>query len=288
MQCMIDAMRSIVSLISHATVALAGSLAVAGCSLSPQPDHDTAATTPERLEARIHKVHRFDPQAFTQGLELDGDRLLVSTGFYGESGMFSMEVGNAPQQRTPLAPELFGEGITKTGDHIWQLTWHDGIAFKRDATTFQQLGTVAYEGEGWGLCHFDDRIIMSNGSDELIIRDPESFDERSRIQVTNQGNGVSNLNELECVPNDPATGKDTIYANVFLSTDIMRIDATTGAVTGIIDASNIPNNAVADSNNVLNGIAWIPGSDRFYITGKRWPDLYEVTFVSKMSNHGQS
>ncbi|MBG9259344.1 glutaminyl-peptide cyclotransferase [Corynebacterium belfantii] len=288
MQCMIDAMRSIVSLLSHATVALAVSLAVAGCSLSPQPDHDTVATTPERLEAHIHKVHSFAPQAFTQGLELDGDRLLVSTGFYGESGMFSMEVSNAPQQHTPLAPELFGEGITKTGNHIWQLTWRDGIAFKRDATTFQELSTVAYEGEGWGLCHFDDRVIMSNGSDELIIRDPESFDERSRIQVTNQGSRVSNLNELECVPNDPATGKDTIYANVFLSTDIVRIDATTGAVTGIIDASNIPNNAVADSNNVLNGIAWIPGSDRFYITGKRWPDLYEVTFVSKMSNHGQS
>lgn len=285
---MIDAMRSIVSLLSHATVALAVSLAVAGCSLSPQPDHDTVATTPERLEAHIHKVHSFAPQAFTQGLELDGDRLLVSTGFYGESGMFSMEVSNAPQQHTPLAPELFGEGITKTGNHIWQLTWRDGIAFKRDATTFQELSTVAYEGEGWGLCHFDDRVIMSNGSDELIIRDPESFDERSRIQVTNQGSRVSNLNELECVPNDPATGKDTIYANVFLSTDIVRIDATTGAVTGIIDASNIPNNAVADSNNVLNGIAWIPGSDRFYITGKRWPDLYEVTFVSKMSNHGQS
>ena len=157
------------------------------------------------------------------------------------------------------------------GDALWQLTWQDNTAIRRDASTLEETGRVSYEGEGWGLCNRGKELIFSDGSAELRRMDPDSLEERERFRVTADGAPVTGLNELECVGDD-------IYANVFTTTDIVRIDANSGEVTALIDASALPNHASPDPNNVLNGIAHLPGTDEFLLAGKRWPDLYRVTF----------
>lgn len=251
-----------------ASLAILSSLPLASCSTPPT---DSEAVV-EHLVPEIISTHSFDSTSFTQGLELDGDELIVGTGQYGGSRIYRSSVDGQESVSQSLDPEFFGEGITKSGDAIWQLTWNEGVAFKRDADTLEELDNVSYDGQGWGICSTDDALITSDGSSTLTFRDPETFAENSTVDVTLDGSPVGNLNELECVDGE-------VYANIFLDTDIMRIDPNSGEVTAVIDASNIPNNATPDTNNVLNGIAHIPDSDRFYITGKRWPDLYEVRFV---------
>lgn len=251
-----------------ASLAILSSLPLASCSTPPT---DSEAVV-EHLVPEIISTHSFDSTSFTQGLELDGDELIVGTGQYGDSRIYRSSVDGQESVSQSLDPEFFGEGITKSGDAIWQLTWNEGVAFKRDADTLEELDRVSYDGQGWGICSTDDALITSDGSSTLTFRDPETFAENSTVDVTLDGSPVGNLNELECVDGE-------VYANIFLDTDIMRIDPNSGEVTAVIDASNIPNNATPDTNNVLNGIAHIPDSDRFYITGKRWPDLYEVRFV---------
>lgn len=251
-----------------ASLAILSSLPLASCSTPPT---DSEAVV-EHLVPEIISTHSFDSTSFTQGLELDGDELIVGTGQYGGSRIYRSSVDGQESVSQSLDPEFFGEGITKSGDAIWQLTWNEGVAFKRDADTLEELDRVSYDGQGWGICSTDDALITSDGSSTLTFRDPETFAENSTVDVTLDGFPVGKLNELECVDGE-------VYANIFLDTDIMRIDPNSGEVTAVIDASNIPNNATPDTNNVLNGIAHIPDSDRFYITGKRWPDLYEVRFV---------
>ena len=251
-----------------AALALLSSLPLASCSTPPAESEDGV----EHLVPEIISTYTFDSTSFTQGLELDGEELIVGTGQYGGSRIYRSTIDGQESVTESLDPKFFGEGITKSGDVIWQLTWNEGVAFKRDAQTLEELDRVSYDGEGWGICSTDDSLITSDGSSTLTFRDPESFVETGSVDVTLEGSPVENLNELECVNGE-------VYANIFLDTDIMRIDPTSGEVTAVIDASNIPNNATPDPNNVLNGIAHIPDSDRFYVTGKRWPDLYEVRFV---------
>lgn len=253
-------------------------LALASSALLSSTLSSCAAPAPEeapveKLGVEILDTHPFDPTSFTQGLEVDsqGD-LLVGTGLNSQSRIYRTTVSGEQSHSHDLPDDHFGEGITRHGDTVWQLTWSSGIAHERDAETLEKVGQAEYEGEGWGLCSRQDELIMSDGTEQLRRVDPETFDERERFTVTLDGEPVSGLNELECVG-------DEVYANIFLETDIMRIDAATGEVTGVIDASTVPNNAEKRPDNVLNGIAHIPGSDRFYLTGKHWPDLYEVRFV---------
>lgn len=268
-----------------ALLACAG-LALSACSSTPDADRDaesaasatheaatTAAPAVEHLKARVVERLDYDESLFTQGLEADADgNLLVGTGRYGESGVHRLVPGEtSPQQSTALADDQFGEGITRSGDTLWQLTWKSGTALSFDAETLQPTGSAEYSGEGWGLCDMGDRLALSDGTSTLRFVDPESFDELDRVTVTLDGQEVDELNELECVDGQ-------IYANVWFSTDIMRIDPATGTVNAVIDASGLDNNAAANPDNVLNGIAHIPGTDEYYLTGKRWPDLYRVTF----------
>ena len=240
-------------------------LALNGC--------DDVAPEAQQLTPEIVERYDYDPALFTQGLEVEDDgTLLVSTGQYGSSGMYRITPEGDVVQEVSLPEAYFGEGMTRVGDSLWQLTWQEGTAFRRDAASLETTDTAHYDGEGWGLCATDDTLIFSDGSAELRRMDPDTLAELERFEVTYQGAPVDGLNELECVGDD-------IYANIFTTTDIVRIDATSGNVTAIIDASSLPNNADDDINNVLNGIAHIPGTDEFYLTGKRWPDLYRVRFV---------
>lgn len=232
----------------------------------------TNTTAPvENLTVEVISEHSFDEKYFTQGLEVAGDKLLIGTGLEGHSQILYRTMDGTEKQVANLDPELFGEGVTRTNNAVWQLTWRHGTAIKRDVKTLEEIGRASYSGEGWGICAFEDRLVMSDGTSQLRELDPDTFVELHRMQVTHNGEPIDSINELECVD-------DSIYANRFLTDEIVRIDAATGNVTATIDAAGLDSGAQKDRNNVLNGIAHIPGTDRFYITGKRWPKLFEVRF----------
>nr|VDG62663.1 glutamine cyclotransferase [Streptococcus thermophilus] len=254
------------------SVTAVSAAALSACApTSSQKDPDEV----ERLTVEVLERYDFDDTSFTQGLEVASDgSLYVATGQEGESRIYRSTLEGEELASKDLDPEFFGEGITRVHDHLWQLTWQSGTAIKRDAGTLDEIDRVTYDGEGWGICHRDSagEVIFSDGSDQLRRIDPDTFTERERFTVTMDGQPVDGLNELECVG-------DHVYANIFTTTDIVRINADTGAVDALIDASSLPNNATPDPNHVLNGIARIPGTQEFLLSGKRWPDLYRVKFV---------
>lgn len=226
----------------------------------------------EHLRVAVQGTYKANPGAFTEGLEFDGNDLLVSTGGYGTSEVYRTDLAGKRKAEARLDRKYFGEGITRTGDHVWELTWRSGKALKRKADTLEEIGSTTYSGEGWGLCSFPDRIITSDGTPQLRVLDPDTFVEKDRISVSTGSDPVDSINELACVGNE-------VYANRFPTSDILRIDAHSGKVTGIIDAASLDSHAPADPNNVLNGIARFPGRDTFLLAGKRWPLMYEVKFV---------
>ncbi|QPK80281.1 glutaminyl-peptide cyclotransferase [Corynebacterium lizhenjunii] len=253
--------------------AVAPALILAACSADAPDAAQSASPSVERLTVRVHQRLDFDPASFTQGLEATTDgQLWVGTGQRGQSRLYRMDPATGAELASvDLDQRYFGEGITQYEDSIWQLTWQAGTALRYDRDSLELTGQASYPGEGWGLCATDTSLYMSDGTSQLRRLNPDTFAEEQRVSVTLEGREVDQLNELECVDGQ-------VYANVWFSTDILRIDPTTGRVTAVIDASAVPNNAAKDPNNVLNGIAHIPGTDHFYLTGKRWPDLYRVSF----------
>ncbi|SFK62613.1 glutaminyl-peptide cyclotransferase [Amycolatopsis sacchari] len=226
-----------------------------------------------RLRADVLATLPHDTSAFTEGLELDGGTLYEGTGMVGSSEVRAGPPGAAPAVRAALPDPLFGEGITVVGTKLWQLTWQNGVAIERDAHTLTELRRVPYEGEGWGLCHQRDRLVMSNGSSRLTFRDPVTFAPLGTVTVHAGNQTFDQLNELECVGGD-------VYANVWQTDTILRIDAASGEVEALIDASGLLTDAQRQQADVLNGIAAVPGTDEFLLTGKYWPSLFRVKFVA--------
>ncbi len=243
----------------------------------------TAAATaePTRLvgdyTVQIISERPHDPTAFTQGLELHDGRLLESTGLFGESERRWVD----PQSgdvltSTPLADEEFGEGITMYEGTVYQLTWKAGRLILADGDELAELGSNSYDGEGWGLCTTDDQFVMSNGSNELTLRSPDTFEIMGVLTILDANqNPITALNELECVG-------DQVLANIWGLDVIVAIDLSTGAVDAVIDASSLrPANAPSgDLNFALNGIAYDAATGNYLLTGKLWDTLYEVSFVS--------
>jgi glutaminyl-peptide cyclotransferase len=176
------------------------------------------------------------------------------------------------EAKVALDPDLFGEGLARVGGHLIQLTWQNGRALYWNLSSMTKEREVPYEGEGWGLCFDGRRLIMTDGSDQLFFRDPESFNKIGQVAVRRAGAGIRNLNELECLDG-------VVYANIWQDTHIVRIDPNSGEVTGWIDASNLLTGEDRIGANVLNGIAAIPGSRNLLITGKLWPRAFEVELV---------
>jgi glutaminyl-peptide cyclotransferase len=199
----------------------------------------------------------------------DGD-FFESTGQYGESTLrrVDIETGRVTAS-VVLASTEFGEGLARVGDRLIQLTWQEHVAYVYSIDRLSVEQSFSYEGEGWGLCFDGERLVMSDGTSELFFRNPETFALLDEVTVTRDGEPVPSLNELECVSGQ-------VYANVWLSDEILRIDPSTGAVLAVIDASGLLTNEEAEDANVLNGIAYDPERRHFFITGKYWPWVFEV------------
>lgn len=226
-----------------------------------------------RMRAEVVATRPHDPTFFTEGLEIDGDVLYESTGLSGVSLIQTSDLATGAELvRKELPAPLFGEGITRIGDILWQLTYKDRVAIARDADTLDELHRARYDGEGWGLCVRGDRLLMSNGTATLTFRDPATFEPTGDITLTTRGD--TKLNELDCAPDG------SVYANAWPTDNILRINPETGDVLAVIDASGLlPATSRTPDTDVLNGIARIPGTDRFLLTGKKWPTSYEVRFV---------
>ncbi|MFB9908874.1 glutaminyl-peptide cyclotransferase [Allokutzneria oryzae] len=228
---------------------------------------------PQRMRVEVLGTIPHDTAAWTQGLELREGVLYEGTGLAGQSSVRELDPATGEVRRqVPVAGELFGEGVTVSGERLWQLTWKDGVAIERDRGDLRELRRVGYSGEGWGLCLDGTRLVMSDGSSELTLRDPATFAELGRVQVRRAGLAVREINELEC-----AGG--AVWANLWKRDEIVRIDLATGAVTATVDASGLLSQGERATADVLNGIAAVPGTDEFLITGKLWPKIFRVRFV---------
>ena len=175
-------------------------------------------------------------------------------------------------QRIDIAPQYFGEGLALVDEHLIMLTWRADRAFTYDRDSFEALDTFRYQGEGWGLCLDGNRLVMSDGTDRLTFRDPVTFEPIGEQRVQLRGEPLYKLNELECVDG-------AVYANVWEEDFLVRIDPDTGFVTDYIDAAGLLQGDDLIGSEVLNGIAYDPEAETFYITGKWWPKMFEVRFV---------
>lgn len=240
-------------------------LAVAGWFLL-QPAAD-AAPRVEAVEIVAKLPH--DSGAFTQGLFFDGGNLVESTGEEGTSGIRRVKLDSGEVLASNELPSpYFGEGVVRWKDRLYQLTWKDQKGFVYDAATLAPKGEFAYTGEGWGLTQDGSSIIMSDGSATLRFLDPETMAQKSSLAVTAGGCPVKNLNELEWIDSE-------IWANIWQTDLIARIDPKTGKVKSFVDVAALgPANPGVDE--VPNGIAYDAAGKRIFVTGKMWPELYQV------------
>ncbi|HEY0573543.1 MAG TPA: glutaminyl-peptide cyclotransferase [Pseudonocardia sp.] len=267
------------------TVLLSGLLVtgLSDCaSAAPAPAAGSAAAITAGLADGVPRLHLVvlgtvphDTSAWTEGLEIDNGTLYESTGLAGRSQLRELDPDTGRLRRaSPLPDGLYGEGLTVLGDRIWQLTWQDGVALEWNRSTLTPTRRVPWTGEGWGLCHTaDGRVIASDGSDRLRVLSGTDLAPLGSVAVRIAGRPVTGLNELECTPG-------ALWANVYQTDWLVRIDPVSGAVTAAVDAAGLLGADLRAGTDVLNGIAAIPGTDQFLLTGKFWPTMFRVRFVS--------
>ncbi|HEX9585226.1 MAG TPA: glutaminyl-peptide cyclotransferase [Gammaproteobacteria bacterium] len=233
-----------------------------------------SAEAPARYGYRIVAAYPHDAAAFTQGLVFHGGFLYESTGRFGASSVRKVELETGRVVNIRELPEnRFGEGLTVVGDRLVQLTWRSRTGYLYDLENLEPAGQFHYPTEGWGLAYDGERLLLSDGSATIYLMDPETFGLTGRIAVHDRGRSVSRLNELEFV-------NGFIYANVWLSTRIAKIDPRSGRVAGWIELAGLvpPASSGAD---VLNGIAYERNSGTFLVTGKLWPRLFMINIVAQ-------
>lgn len=233
---------------------------------------------PAALRTEVIASYPHDPEAFTQGLVWQDGHLYESTGLVGRSSLRQVELASGRVLRqADLPPPLFGEGLAWLKGELVQLTWQNRRALRWAASDFASRGEWTFDGEGWGLCFDGSSLVQSDGSHRLFFRDPQSFAVTRTLAVTENGQPLGRLNELECVG-------DLVYANVWLSERIVAIAALNGQVRATIDAGGLLSEAERAGlaqGAILNGIAHDPADSTFLVTGKLWPRLFRVRFVPR-------
>ena len=247
---------------------------LAGCGAA-----DAGPVEPDRYGYRVLESYPHAADAFTQGLFFDGGALYESTGQYGQSSLrrIDLETGEV-LQKTALPQSHFGEGAAMANGDIFVLSWREGTAFRFDPEQFTLEKSYAYEGEGWGLSFNGEELVMSDGSAQLRFIDPLDFTETRRLTVTLRGNPLHNLNELEWIDG-------ALFANVWQTDALVRINPSSGAVTGIVDLRGLLSDEdhQQGATDVLNGIAYDGEKNVLYVTGKYWPKLFKIELV-EMNN----
>jgi glutaminyl-peptide cyclotransferase len=270
----------------HIVVCILVSGIVIACAAAPAPLPPAQATqttqtvqsqAPTSAAVSVHgfevvRAYPHDATAFTQGLVYRDGFLYESTGLQGQSTLRKLEIPSGRVvQRREMAADIFAEGLTIWNNTLVQLTWQHQMALVYALPTFAPQSSFAYQGEGWGLTHDGSRLIMSDGTPALRFLDPASGRETSRVQVTDSGRPIAALNELEFV------GR-FVYANVWHTDRIAVIDPATGNLAAWIDLTGLrPAASRQDAEAVLNGIAYDEAGDRLFVTGKRWPTIFEIT-----------
>jgi len=252
-----------------------GSVPLAACAWTAaapatQEPAVAAPARPPRYGYEIVATYPHDPTAFTQGLEFHEGVLFESTG-RENSGVRRVRLEDGVVlARQEIEDRYFGEGLTVVDDRLLSLTWTDGVGFIWDPDDLELQGTFSYSGEGWGLTHDGTRVILSDGEPHLRFFDPATLTETGRIPVTFAGRPLGRLNELEFIEGE-------VWANVWQTDFIVRIDPATGVVVGVIDLTGLLSDPVANpDDDVLNGIAWDAETRRLFVTGKHWPKLFEI------------
>ena len=261
-----------VAIIGLGLLALLGAVCACSCSESPAPT--TSNITPV-YSYNVVNTYPHDRSAFTQGLVFEDGVLYEGTGLNGRSTLrrVELETGEVLQIHE-LPAQFFGEGVTVYGNDIIQLTWQSHVGFVYDRDSFELLQEFNYSTQGWGITHDGERLIMSDGTATLYFLDPETFEEIGRVGVYDNDGSVNRLNELEYVQGE-------IYANVWQTNCIARIDPQTGQVVGWIELKGLltPEDR-GEPVDVLNGIAYDAENARLFVTGKLWPKLFEIELIS--------
>jgi glutaminyl-peptide cyclotransferase len=243
----------------------------------PQQDDSTAmdASVPVYTYEVVNSWPH-DPKAFTQGLAYHDGYLYESTGHHGSSSLRKVELKTGKVKKKHNVPEqYFAEGMTIFHDKVFQLTWQSRVCFFYDLKSFELLGEFHHGGEGWGITDDDKHLIMSDGTHQLRFLDPNNFLTLRTISVLHNNQPLKDINELEYV-------KGEIYANIWHSEKIVRIDPTDGHILGWIDLAGLrPPDVPQDTDNVLNGIAYDEKEDRLFVTGKRWTKVFEIRLKRK-------
>jgi glutaminyl-peptide cyclotransferase len=243
-------------------------------SLTASAESAKAVSSVPVYNFKILNIYPHDQNAFTQGLFFEEGFLYEGTGLNGQSALRKINLKTGDILKIHKLPqEFFGEGIVLYNDKIIQLTWKSHVGFVYDKNSFKLLGTFFYPTEGWGITYDGKQLIMSDGTANLYFLNPETLKVTRRIEVRDQNIPVTKLNELEYV-------RGEIFANIWLTNRIARIDPQSGRVTGWIDLEGLSPFKNSDNQmKALNGIAYDSNNRRLFVTGKLWPELYEIKLI---------
>ncbi|MBH15436.1 MAG: glutamine cyclotransferase, partial [Cytophagia bacterium] len=230
---------------------------------------------PNKLKFKIKNIFPHDTDAYTQGLTFDKNRFFESTGRRGFSSLKEVELKSGKTiKKIDLDNKYFGEGITVFNDKIYQLTWEANLGFVYDKNSFEKIDEFKYNHEGWGITTYDNKLLISDGTETIYFIDPESYKLIKKIQVYNKNGPIKLINELENV-------KGKIFANIYGKEEIIIFNPETGIVESILDLNGIFNKKNYNKKfDVLNGVAYNSITNQLFVTGKLWPSIFEIEIIN--------
>lgn len=238
---------------------------------APAQAQSGAVASPLQTAYEVVGSYPHDPGAFLQGWVWHDGGFYESTGLYGESTLRRVAFPSGEVVKSiPVSKEYFAEGLAMVGDRLIQLTWRSKKAFVYDRESFGLIGEFPYQTEGWGLTYDGASLILSDGSDTLFFLNPDTYEQTGAVRVTLSGRPLQRINELEYI-------RGEVWANVWRTDMIVRIDPGSGQVVGVLDMTGLlQTGSPRDNDDVLNGIAYDADTDRVFVSGKRWPQLFEI------------